>query len=127
MNGSGSPLDRPLRVAVIAACPFPFPRGTPIRAHRLSTALVARGHEIHVFTYHLGQKTERETLPIHRSIRVPTYNKVSPGPSYQKLLVVDPLLTATVRSGLTKHRFDIIHAHHHEGLLVGKAASLGRG
>jgi glycosyltransferase involved in cell wall biosynthesis len=49
---------------------------------------------------------------------------MSPGPSIQKLLVVDPLLTAKLSSGIRRNSYDIIHAHHYEGLL---AASVGRG
>jgi glycosyltransferase involved in cell wall biosynthesis len=35
---------------------------------------------------------------------------------------VDPLLTATLFRGLSRERYDVIHAHHYEGLLVAKAA-----
>ena len=44
-----------LTIAMVAACPFPAPRGTPIRALRLAEALAARGHRVHVVTYHYGQ------------------------------------------------------------------------
>jgi len=43
-----------LRIAMIAACPFPWPRGTPIRIHRIAEAVARRGHAVHVVTYHLG-------------------------------------------------------------------------
>lgn len=44
-----SPVRR-LRVAVVAACPLPAARGTPIRIFRLSEALHELGHDIHVVT-----------------------------------------------------------------------------
>jgi len=110
-------------VAVVAACPLPAPRGTPVRALRLSEALAARGHEVHVVTYHLGEGAVSDGLSIHRIPEVPTYRKTSPGPSWQKLLVLDPLLAATLRRVLDTHRFDVIHAHHYEGLLAALAGS----
>jgi glycosyltransferase involved in cell wall biosynthesis len=53
---------------------------------------------------------------------VPTYHKTSPGPAYRKLLVLDPLLTRELRRVLSSASFDVIHAHHFEGLLVANAA-----
>jgi glycosyltransferase involved in cell wall biosynthesis len=138
LRADGSPVDddasgedvpaarKPLKIAVIAACPFPYPRGTPVRIQRLSDALGGRGHDVHVFTYHLGEAASSDRFTIHRSLRVPTYSKYSPGPSLQKLLVVNPLLVAKLVSGLASERFDVIHAHHYEGLLIAKAARAGR-
>ena len=115
-----------LRIGVVAACPFPAPRGTPVRIQRLSDALARRGHEVHVWTYHLGEADAGGLLRIHRTPRVPTYTKVTPGPSVQKLLVMDPLLTWRIRSDLSRMPMDLIHAHHYEGLLTSYAATLGR-
>src|SRR5829696_5121911 len=44
----------PLNVALVAACPFPAPRGTPIRFQRLAEAVAGRGDRVHVVTYHFG-------------------------------------------------------------------------
>ncbi len=115
-----------LRIAVVAACPFPYPRGTPVRIHRLASALARRGHEVRVFTYHLGEESRDDRIMICRTPSVPTYNKYSPGPSLQKLMIVDPLLTAKLLIGLKKNPVDVIHAHHYEGLIVAKLARLGR-
>ncbi len=35
---------------MVAACPYPARRGTPIRIHRLAEAMAARGHRVHVVT-----------------------------------------------------------------------------
>ncbi len=115
-----------LRVAVVAACPFPVPRGTPIRILRLAEAVADRGHEVHVATYHLGSGKVASALQIHRIGDVPSYRKLSPGPSFRKLVQVDPALTRLLRGLLSRERFDVIHAHHFEGLLVGAAARVGR-
>lgn len=111
---------------MIAACPFPYPRGTPLRIQRLSEALAKRGHDVHVFTYHLGDTVGAHQLTLHRIPRVATYTKTSPGPTLQKLLVLDPLLVVKLFRGLSRAHFDVIHAHHYEGLLVGKAVRAGR-
>ena len=115
-----------LRIAVVAACPFPYPRGTPVRIHRLASALARRGHQVRVFTYHLGEESRDDRIVICRTPSVPTYNKYSPGPSLQKLMIVDPLLAAKLLIGLKNNPVDVIHAHHYEGLIVAKLARLGR-
>lgn len=115
-------MTRPYRVAVVAACPFPCPRGTPIRIYRTAEALARRGHEVHVVTYHLGEAGEVPPFVIHRIAAVPTYGKYSPGPSWQKLAVVDPLVVRRLKELLRDSRFDVIYAHHVEGLLLALAA-----
>lgn len=111
-----------LRIAMIAACPFPYPRGTPIRIFRMAEALGQRGHEVHVVTYHLGESTGDAPIHVHRIPRVPGYRRAAPGPTYAKLLLLDPLLCRTLRNVLDHRSFDVIHAHHYEGLLVARAA-----
>jgi glycosyltransferase involved in cell wall biosynthesis len=119
-------LNRPLRIAVVAACPFPLARGTPVRVLRLSEALADRGHEVHILTYHLGSGPVAPAVQVHRIRDVPSYQKLSPGPTYAKLFRVDPLLIGLSRRLLRSQSFDVIHAHHYEGLLVAAAARLGR-
>ena len=115
-------MRRCYRVAMIAACPFPCPRGTPIRIHRMAEALSRRGHDVHVITYHLGQDDQDLPFAVHRIPRVPVYRKVSPGPSCGKLTIVDPMLVIALRQFLATHEIDVIHAHHYEGLLVARCA-----
>ena len=105
-------------IAMIAACPFPCPRGTPIRAFRMAEALALRGHEVHVVTYHLGEVPSPAPFHIHRIPRVATYRKLSAGPSLQKLVLLDPLLRGALGRVLREHPIEVIHAHHYEGLLV---------
>jgi glycosyltransferase involved in cell wall biosynthesis len=113
-----------LRIAVVAACPFPAARGTPIRIQRLSEGLARRGHEVHVVTYGLGGP-DPASLVVHRIRRVPGCAKTSPGPSLGKLLVLDPLLVGLLRRVLRETRTDLVHAHHYEGLLAALIASRG--
>jgi len=116
----------PLRILVIAACPFPLARGTPVRILRMAEALAVRGHDVHVATYHLGEGPVGPGVTVHRIRDVPSYRKLNPGPTYGKLIRVDPLLAGLTRRLLAERRFDVIHAHHFEGLLVARAARFGR-
>ena len=115
-------MKRQYKVAIVAACPFPYPRGTPIRIFRMSEALARKGVEVHVYTYNLGEILENEKLvypfEVHRICRVRTYKKLSPGPSLQKLLILDSLLFINLLKLLRKHQIDLIHAHHYEGLII---------
>jgi glycosyltransferase involved in cell wall biosynthesis len=115
-----------LRIAVVAACPFPAPRGTPIRILRLAEAVAERGHEVHVATYHLGSGPVAPGLRVHRIPDMPSYRKLGPGPDFRKLAQVDPALLRLLRRLLASERFDVIHAHHVEGLLVAAMARMGR-
>lgn len=115
-------MRRAVRVLKVAACPFPYPRGTPIRIYNLAAGLAERGHDVHVATYHLGADAVDASFRIHRTRKLRSYRRTSPGPTYRKLLVLDPLLFLEVRRLLRRERFDVIHAHHFEGLMVAAAA-----
>jgi glycosyltransferase involved in cell wall biosynthesis len=84
-----------------------------------------RGHDVHVVTYHLGSGLVAPNVQVHRIADVPSYRKLSPGPTPQKLLRIDPALAALLRRLQVQEQFDVIHAHHFEGLLVGAAARRG--
>lgn len=124
---SGNSTGRTFRVAMVAACPLPADRGTPSRIVRMSEALADLGHEIHVVTYHLGTPVLPNGISVHRIPNLPTYRKYSPGPTYQKVFLVDPILCAKLIGVVRKHRIDLIHAHHFEGALVAFGARLVTG
>ena len=111
-------MKRLYKVAMVAPCPFPLSRGTPIRIFRMAEALSQRGHDIHVVTYHLGDNFSPYPFSLHRIPHVKSYNKYSPGPTYQKLMIVDFLLAKKLREVLNNNEIDLIHAHHYEGLFV---------
>ena len=111
-------MDRPLSIVVVAACPFPYPRGTPIRCYRLAEALALMGLDVQVVTYHLGEDIGVKPFRVHRIPRIRTYNRTRPGGDVQKFLLVDPILALTLRRVLNRQHIDLIHAHHYEGLAV---------
>lgn len=112
-----------LRVAVVAACPLPYPRGTPIRVLRLSESLAGLGHDVHVATYHVGMGTADPGLTMSRISGPGWLRPVRAGPTVGKLAVLDPLLFFTLWRMLARHGpFDVIHAHHYEGLILALAA-----
>jgi glycosyltransferase involved in cell wall biosynthesis len=116
---------RRLRVAMVAACPFPWPRGTPIRIQCIAEAVADRGHSVHVVTYHLGEVQSDCSYHVHRIREVPGYRRTAPGPTVRKLLQLDPMLVRLLRRLHHEHRFDVVHAHHYEGLLVASHAVSG--
>jgi glycosyltransferase involved in cell wall biosynthesis len=111
-------MKKPFKIAMVAACPFPYQRGTPIRIFRLAEALSLRGNEVSVITYHLGNDVRDAPFRIYRIPEIIKYRKFAPGPSYQKLLLLDPLLAIKLFNFLKHHKVDLIHAHHYEGLFV---------
>ena len=114
-----------LKVAMVAACPFPWPRGTPIRIHRMAEAVARRGHEVHVATYHLGEALTDAPFLLHRIRDVPSYRYTAPGPTARKLVQLDPMLAGLLRRLHRDVGFDVVHAHHYEGLLVASRSAAG--
>ncbi len=113
----------PRKVAMVAACPFPYARGTPIRIQRMAEALVARGHSVDVYTYHYGAPADTPSFGIVRIAGMPGYRRGAPGPSMIKLAVLDPQLAWSLLRGLHRQHYDVIHAHHAEGLLAAQPAA----
>lgn len=103
---------------MLAACPLPTPRGTPVRIQRIAEHLGRRGHEVHVFTYGLAAPGPLADVVVHRTGRVAVYRGDAPGPTWSKLLLLDPLLALLFARVARRVRFDVIHAHHAEGLLA---------
>ena len=110
-----------LPVAMVAACPFPASRGTPIRIQQMGEALSNANYDVHVVTYHLGTDRPTEGIQIHRTRRVRFYKDFGAGPNYSKLLLLDPMLVRRLVQITRRHSIRIIHAHHFEGALCALA------
>jgi glycosyltransferase involved in cell wall biosynthesis len=106
------------RIAMVAACPMPARRGTPLRVERLAQALWNRGHQVELITYHIADDAHVFEYPVHRIFGEPVYWRMPAGPNLRKLALYDPALAWKLWRVLTHGQFDIIHAHHVEGLLT---------
>ncbi len=84
----------------------------------MAEALTWRGHVVDVVTYPLGDETQPIAYKIHRVAGHYKRLNPEPGPSLAKLLYLDPLLCARIRKLLIADTFDVIHAHHYEGLIA---------
>lgn len=115
------------RIAMIAACPMPARRGTPLRIERLTEALIARGHHVELITYHVSDDAQPLDFPVHRIFNRRVHWRMPAGPSLRKLALYDPALAVKVWRVLAARRFDVVHAHHLEGLLVALPSRLRYG
>jgi glycosyltransferase involved in cell wall biosynthesis len=91
----------------------------------MAEALGRRGHDVHVVTYHLGDAVRATNVTVHRIAGPASYTRAAPGPTFTKLVWLDPLLALKLRSVLAGAHFDLIHAHHYEGMLCGLLARRG--
>jgi glycosyltransferase involved in cell wall biosynthesis len=106
---------------MVAACPFPANRGTPIRIQQMTEALRSIGYDVHVVAYHLGVDRPLDGVTVHRIRKLQFYDDFSAGPNYSKLFLLDPLLAARLLQVVRRHRIRIIHANHFEGALCALA------
>lgn len=105
-----------MKIAVIAPTPYFSDRGCHVRILEEARALQQEGHEVRIFTYHLGR--DMAGIPVERIPRIPWYRKLSAGPSWHKPYL-DILLFLRALAGARRFRPDLIHAHLHEGAFIG--------
>lgn len=114
-NIKTAPIADGLRIAIIAACPFPTLQGSQVLIRQHAQEMAARGHDVHVVTYHLGTPEPIEGVNIHRIPNIPHYKRLRAGPSWAKpfldLLLMIKLFFVARREGI-----DIFHAHNIEGV-----------
>jgi glycosyltransferase involved in cell wall biosynthesis len=77
-----------------------------------------------VATYDLSELDPPDDLPVWRIPRVPTHRSTRPGPSLQKLALLDPLLGVLTWRIAREQRPHLLHGHHGEGTLL--ALAVGR-
>jgi len=108
---------------MLAPTPFFADRGCHVRIYEEARALSRRGHQVEILTYHLGR--EVAGLQVRRIRDFPWYQKLSAGPSPHKLYL-DAFLLALAARRRREFAPDLIHAHLHEGCLIGHLLRLGR-
>ena len=87
-------------------------------------ALTARGHQVELITYHVAEDDVQLDFPVHRLFDKRIQRQMPAGPSARKLFLYDPLLAMKVWQVIARGGFDVIHAHHFEGLLAALPARL---
>jgi glycosyltransferase involved in cell wall biosynthesis len=102
---------------MIAPTPFFADRGCHVRILEEVRILEKLGHQVQVVTYHHGR--DLPGIDIVRSVTVPWYRKLAPGPSVHKLYT-DWLLVGAALHAAEHFRPHLVHGHLHEGIFVGE-------
>jgi glycosyltransferase involved in cell wall biosynthesis len=98
-----------MRILIIAPQPYYSERGTPISVELLIRALLERGDQIEVLTYHEGEDRPATGVTIHRISRWIPIRGIAPGPSLKKL-VCDFFLFWKAAFLIKKGNYDLVHA-----------------
>jgi glycosyltransferase involved in cell wall biosynthesis len=118
-GGGVSTRARAYRVLMIAPTSFFADYGCHVRILEEARILKKLGHEVVIVTYHNGRPVAG--LDIRRTLPIPWRQEFEVGSSRHKI-AFDMLLGWKTLTVLASQRFDIIHAHLHEGALIGLLA-----
>jgi len=120
IDGGDPPIEG-LNVLMIAPTSFFAGYGGHVRILEEALILQKMGHEITICTYHNGQ--DIEGLTIERTLSIPWRQDYEVGSSRHKM-AFDTLLFLKSLGVALRKRPNIIHAHIHEGALIGYPISL---
>src|SRR6202158_1691427 len=110
--------DETLRIAMVAACTFPSPRGSQVLIRELAQRLADRVHEVHLVTYPHGETlAPLSGMFVHR-IRSPRFVGFSTRLGWRKV-VLDFYLGLMLYRVVRREQIQVIHAHNYEGPLLG--------
>jgi len=115
-DGASADSVRSYRILMIAPTSFFADYGCHVRILEEARALQRLGHRVTIVTYHNGNPVEG--LDIRRTLSVPWRRDYEVGSSRHKI-GFDVLLGLKTCELLARERFDVIHAHLHEGALIG--------
>lgn len=113
-------VQRPLRVLMIAPTSFFADYGCHVRILEEARYLRSQGHLPAIVTYHNGRNLDG--LTIFRTRPIPWRTDYEVGSSRHKI-AFDLLLAGRSAICMARWRPDIIHAHLHEGALIGLVLS----
>lgn len=104
------------RVLMIAPTSFFADYGCHVRILEEAKVLQGSGYRVTIVTYHNGDPVPG--LDIRRTMSIPWRRHYEVGSSRHKI-ALDVFLGMKTFELIARHRFDIIHAHLHEGALIG--------
>jgi len=111
---------RSYRVLMLAPTSFFADYGCHVRILEEARILRQLGHHVTIATYHNGGPVA--DLDIRRTLSIPWRHDYEVGSSRHKL-VFDALLGWKALGLLARGKYDVIHAHLHEGALIGQVLS----
>jgi len=111
---------RSFRVLMLAPTSFFADYGCHVRILEEARILRRLGHHVTIATYHNGGPVA--DLDIRRTLAIPWRRDYEVGSSRHKI-VFDALLGWKALGLLARERYDVIHAHLHEGALIGRVLS----
>ncbi|MSQ27128.1 MAG: glycosyltransferase family 1 protein [Dehalococcoidia bacterium] len=104
------------RILKIAPTSFFADYGCHVRILEETRALMRSGQQVAICTYHTGR--DLPGLDVRRAMNTPWQRTVQVGSNLHKLYY-DALLTLKSAQAARQFRPDVIHAHLHEGALIG--------
>lgn len=107
---------RSFRILMVAPTSFFADYGCHVRILEEIQILQKMGHRVTVVTYHNGNDVPG--VDIRRTLPIPWRQNYEVGSSRHKI-AFDALLSWKSLTTLMSERFDVIHAHLHEGALIG--------
>lgn len=113
--------SKALKIVMVAPTSFFSSYGCHVRIAEEADALRYLGHQVRIVTYHNGGRWNG--LPIDRTPAIPWRSNYEVGSSRHKI-AFDALLGMKTLQVVLRERPDVIHAHLHEGALVGFPAHL---
>jgi glycosyltransferase involved in cell wall biosynthesis len=108
--------ERRFRVLMIAPTSFFADYGCHVRILEEARILQKMGHRVTIVTYRNGHDVPG--LDIRRTLPIPWRREYEVGSSRHKI-AFDALLGLKTLELLVRERYDVIHAHLHEGALIG--------
>lgn len=112
-----------MKIVMVAPVPFFVDRGTPMRILEEALALEKKNVDVDIVTYHLGRDiceiNKYSKIKVYRIVRLLFwYTKKEAGADWQKV-ILDALLIWKTSKIVFLNKPEIIHAHLHEGVLIG--------
>jgi glycosyltransferase involved in cell wall biosynthesis len=114
-----------MRILKIVPQAFYAPRGTPLSAYHRARELLARGHEVDILTYGIGETPPGLDVRLFRARGPHFCRTVQAGPSGRKIWL-DVLLFASLIGLLCRQRYDALYAHEEAALFARIAGALFR-